>query len=423
MEQERTSLALEAGGRRRIFFGWKVVAAAFAVAAYGWGLGFYGPSVFLYALHESRGWSVSVISTAITVHYVVSAGLIAYLSDIHRRLGMVATTRIAAASLALGALAWSLADAPWQLFIAILFTSIGWAAMSGAAINAIVAPWFEERRAAALGHALNGASFGGLVLAPLWMLLINRFGLAPATLMMVLPLFVLLWWLSGRFLGSTPASLGLAPDGAASSQHPRQRSQPTSAAGSLSRRQLLGMKRFLTMSGTFALGLFAQVGIAAHLVTLLAPSIGEAGAAASLSLVTFCGIGGRLLLGELIGGADRRLVAAANLCLQALGVFLLAIADGWSLVVLGCILFGLGFGNLVTLPPLMAQAEYDRAEVARVVALLTAINQAVFAFAPGTFGVLRDLTGSYAAPLALAVALQLCAAALVLLGRRSHMKL
>src|SRR5258708_13816765 len=119
MEQERTSLALEAGGRRQIFFGWKVVAAAFAVAAYGWGLGFYGPSVFLYALHESRGWSVSVISTAITVHYVVSAGLIAYLSDIHRRLGMVATTRIAAASLALGALAWSLADAPRPLFIPI----------------------------------------------------------------------------------------------------------------------------------------------------------------------------------------------------------------------------------------------------------------------------------------------------------------
>ncbi|MBI1775631.1 MAG: MFS transporter [Proteobacteria bacterium] len=408
----------------KVFFGWKVVAAAFAVAAYGWGLGFYGPSVFLYALHESRGWPVSVISMAITAHYIVGAGIIAYLSDIHRRLGLVWTTRLGGAALALGMLAWSLAAAPWQLFAAILLTSMGWAATSGAAINAIVAPWFEARRAAALGHALNGASFGGLVLAPVWMLLINRLGLVPATLTMVLPLLLALWWLSGRYLGRTPEALGLAPDGKDSSLHSSQRSQPTPKPALLTRAQLLRMPRFLTMSGTFALGLFAQVGLAAHLVTLLAPRLGEAGAAASLSLITGCGIGGRLLLGELIGAADRRLVTAANLFVQACGVSLVAAADGAPMVVAGCILFGLGFGNLVTLPPLMAQAEYERAQVQRVVALLTAINQAVFAFAPGTFGVLRDWTGGYTAPLVLAVSLQLAGVLLVLAGRRHlHMKL
>jgi len=29
------------------FYGWRVVAAAFIVAVFGWGVGFYGPPVYL----------------------------------------------------------------------------------------------------------------------------------------------------------------------------------------------------------------------------------------------------------------------------------------------------------------------------------------------------------------------------------------
>jgi hypothetical protein len=56
---------------------WKVVRVAFVVAVFGWGLGFYGPAVYLPTLHATRGWSIAVLSTAITVHYLLSAALIA----------------------------------------------------------------------------------------------------------------------------------------------------------------------------------------------------------------------------------------------------------------------------------------------------------------------------------------------------------
>jgi hypothetical protein len=102
----------------RIFFGWRVVGVAFAFAVFAWGVGFYGWSVFLHALHESRGWSVSLISAAITAHYLLSAGMVAYLDDAHRRFGIVATTRAGVIALAVGTLGWSLAQEPWQLFLA-----------------------------------------------------------------------------------------------------------------------------------------------------------------------------------------------------------------------------------------------------------------------------------------------------------------
>ena len=44
-----------------IFFGWKVVSVAFVVAAFTFGVAYYGPSVFLNVLHHQRGWSVSVV--------------------------------------------------------------------------------------------------------------------------------------------------------------------------------------------------------------------------------------------------------------------------------------------------------------------------------------------------------------------------
>src|SRR5712671_978292 len=59
------------------FFGWKVAWVAFLVAVFAWGIGFYGPSVFLQTLHATRGWSVSTISAAITVHFLFSALIVA----------------------------------------------------------------------------------------------------------------------------------------------------------------------------------------------------------------------------------------------------------------------------------------------------------------------------------------------------------
>ena len=48
--------------------------------------------------------------------------------------------------------------------------------MSGAALNAMVAPWFERDRPKAISTAFNGASVGGLIFAPLWTALIAGVG-------------------------------------------------------------------------------------------------------------------------------------------------------------------------------------------------------------------------------------------------------
>ena len=51
----------------RYFYGWNVVGAAFVLAAFGWGMGFYGPPVFLSVVSAARGWPLSLVSTAVTI--------------------------------------------------------------------------------------------------------------------------------------------------------------------------------------------------------------------------------------------------------------------------------------------------------------------------------------------------------------------
>ena len=76
------------------------------------------------------------------------------------------------------------------------------------------------------------------------------------------------------------------------------------------------------------------------------------------------------------------------------------------LLLLGVLLFGVGIGNVTSMPPLIAQVEFVKDDVPRVVALVVAIGQATYAFAPAVFGLIRELgaQGGGAAPSVFAIA-------------------
>ena len=166
--------------RQSRFQGWSVVWVAFVIAVFGWGVGFYSPQVLLLTLHASKGWPVAMISSAITAHFLIWAALIVYLPEAHRSIGLAQTTIIGAVLAGAGIVAWSVASAPWQLFVAAAISGSGWAATSGAAINAMVAPWFDRDRPKAIGLAFNGASIGGVVFLPLLIFLIAKIGVEAA---------------------------------------------------------------------------------------------------------------------------------------------------------------------------------------------------------------------------------------------------
>src|SRR5215831_9467268 len=121
--------------RTDAFFGRRVVAGAFVLAVCGWGLGFYGPPIYLHAVHAARGWPLALVSTAVTTHFLVGAIVVANLPALYRRFGLATVTKLGGLALAAGIIAWATAVAPWQLLAATIVSGAGWAASGGAAIN------------------------------------------------------------------------------------------------------------------------------------------------------------------------------------------------------------------------------------------------------------------------------------------------
>ena len=69
---QRASMSA-ASAQPRSFFGTHVVRAAFVLAIFGWGVGFYGPPIFLHAVVERTGWPLVTVSSAVTLHFLFGA--------------------------------------------------------------------------------------------------------------------------------------------------------------------------------------------------------------------------------------------------------------------------------------------------------------------------------------------------------------
>ena len=73
-----------------------------------------------------------------------------------------------------------------------------------------------------------------------------------------------------------------------------------------------------------------------------------------------------------------------NCILQIMGslVFLFAAGGNVPLLFLGILLFGAGIGNNTSLPPLIAQAEFNKADVSRVVRSLSQLAKGLMRSRP-----------------------------------------
>jgi len=399
--------------RTGIYHGWLVVGAAFLIAFFGWGVGFYGPGIYLVALRERHGWATADISSAITAYYLLGATLILFAGAVFERFGARRVVSAGVTAMATGIVLLPLISHPWQVYAAFAVMSFGWAAMSGAAINIIIAPWFDKRRGLAISLALNGASAGGIVITPLLILLIERLHLASALLCIAGLMVAVLLPTAALFLRR---------------KHPGERDHSSettqtqlSAAPPWSPLALLYSWNFETISVPFALALMAQVGFLTHQVAYLSPILGAAGAGWAVSATTFSAIIGRILTGLFVDRLDRRAVACANFLIQFAGTGLLASNASAAMLYLGCILFGLGLGNLISLPGLIVQQEFPKQHFSRITGLIVAINQFTFAFGPGLLGYLQQTNGGYTAALVACLILQAAAAAIVILPQLGRM--
>jgi predicted MFS family arabinose efflux permease len=389
--------------------GWRIVAVCFLVATFGWAFGFYGQSVYLAELHRLHGWPASLISSATTFFYLFGALIIVFVSEAMRRAGPRNCLLAGVLAMAVAAVSIGQVREPWQLYAANAVLAFGWAGTSLAIITNTLSLWFDQKRGMAISLALNGASFGGIVGVPLMVAAISAFGFSGAMISAAVALVALMVPTILIFVKRPPigSAASVADTAAApSARHIRARALRDVA--------------FLTVSIAFALVLFAQVGFIVHLIAFLDPVVGRQNAAIAVALLTAMAMAGRILFSTVIDRLNQRLASAISFVSQAAALAIIINSRNELALLAACAVFGFSVGNLITLPSLIVQREFDPRSFGVLISLITAINQVTYAFGPGVIGLLRDASGSYTLPFYGCIGLELTAAVLIMIRGRSR---
>lgn len=399
MSQESSPVTDESSPR---YYGWRVVVACFLMALACWGFGLYGHSVYLAELSRLHGWPPSLIAGASTASYLLNAFLVIFNHNAlayfgARRFVLIGITALTAAIVLL-----AFVREPWQLFVSYLLISIAWLGLGLVTIPTLISQWFTRKRGLAISLALNGASFGGIVVAPSLVLLIGAVGFsramvtAAAVMVLVLVPVVLLW---------VPAQ--------ASAQTPAKAAEPA-----WTRRDALRDLSFWTVSGSFALVLLAQVAFIVHQISFMEPIAGRAQAALSVSVMTVMAVTGRLTLGTIVDRLDPRWISGVSMFSQAAALFAMTQTTDVTLLIVCCAVYGFSVGNIITLPSLIIQREFPAAAFGMVLGLSTAIGTFTGALGPGLIGLIRGATGDYVAAFLLCMALKIAGGVFVLVRKR-----
>jgi predicted MFS family arabinose efflux permease len=270
--------------------------------------------------------------------------------------------------------------------------------------------WFDKKRGMAISLALNGASFGGIAGVPLMVAAIGHFGFPDAMIAAAIGMVLLLVPVIVIFVGPAPHRTGSAAASLAAD----------APSASRIRAQAFREPAFLSVSIAFALVLFAQVGFIVHLISFLDPVIGREHAAVAVALLTAMAVLGRVLFSTVIDRLNQRLAAAISFVSQAIALAVIINLQDDIAFMAACALFGFSVGNLITLPALIVQREFDPRSFGVLVSLITAINQITYAFGPGVIGLLRDASGSYTLPFYGCIGLELTAAVLIMVWGRTR---
>src|SRR5262249_12937670 len=158
----------------------------------------------------------------------------------------------------------------WQLYLAYALMSLGWTGMGTVVIATVLNAWFDRRRGLALSLAFNGATCGGIVLAPLLLVMTGLGGFARAmqaapTVMVVVRVRVIV----SRIDRPKSGMRALLASATAAGQD----TLPVP-----SRKALLRDLGFWTMVLPIAIAILAQVGFIVHQVPFLEPVVGRSAA-------------------------------------------------------------------------------------------------------------------------------------------------
>ena len=333
----------------KVFYGWWIVFACWAVTLYGGGAFFFGFSAFFKPISEEFDWSRALTAGAISLSQAegfIEGPIVGPLVD---RFGPRKLMLFGVTLASIGFLALSITNGLLMFYLVyVLLLAIGFNTGFFVAAQAAVANWFIRKRSRALGLLSTANGFGGAIMAPLIAALILAFGWRVAALYLGIGLFAIGIPLA-MIVRHRPEHYGYLPDNAKSQDELIvTRTEGSSApTGELDFTiwEALRTPVFWMLAVAFGLRTMAISATVVHQIPFLTDTgISEQAAAGVLALMGLMSIPGRIGFGILGDYFNKRYLLAIAYAFQAAGILILLTADGIGQVFIFTVVFGLGWG-------------------------------------------------------------------------------
>jgi MFS transporter, OFA family, oxalate/formate antiporter len=383
-------------GEKRLFYGYIVAGAGFAIWLIGWGTYSPGFSVFFKPLLAEFGWSRAETSLAYSLSFLVQAGLGIVMGWLTDRLGPRIVMTLLGSFLGVSYLLMSQVSNLWQF-------QINYALVGGIGISTLsvpvmvtVARWFIKKRGLMLGIVQAGNGVGGFIFPPLagWLILSYGWRSAYAIFGIIALAGIMI---AGFFLKRDPRDMGQLPDGESRSVSlPARHSNPGFKEVGVSLRETIRTRQFWMIAGIYCSFGFCRSTFLAHMPAHVQDmGFSLADGANILAVITGSSMFSRIGMGRVADRIGNRKAFMISFAVTTISLLWgLAAHDLWELYLFSFV-FGVGWGNQAVLRFSLTSELFGIASLGLVMGILGVAESVAATFGSYFAGCIFDVLGSY----------------------------
>jgi len=385
---------------RDVFYGWRIVAAAFVIHGLSGGLFFHAFGAYFVFLQNEFGWSRALIAGAFSLSRLESGFLGPLQGWLINRFGSRACVTVGLVIFAFGFFAFALIDNATTFYAAFVAIALGSGLCGFLTINLVLINWFERKRSTAISLAATGGSVAGLMV-PLVAWALSTYGwrttaIASGVLLLVFGLP------AAQVIRQAPEPHGYLPDGRKSAEGASDGggghgAPVTGGTGGFTARQALRTPAFWLLAAGHGLALMSVSSLAAHLIPYL---VNQVAMSVELAATMVAVLTGASVVIHLIGGfvgdrVNRRFLATACMAGHTAALLVLVAATDIIGVAIAVAIQGTAWGFRGPLMTPLRADYFGRRAMATLEGWAAMVTTAGLTIGPISVGVITDRTGDY----------------------------
>ena len=408
--------------KKRVFYGWYVLAAITFVLCMSFGTS-TSIGVYFKPIVEEFGWLRGDLSLGISIGYFLFAISSPIIGRIIDRIGVRPVFIVGIVMMTAGFALMSMVSRLWHVYIYFgVLVSLGGAATTFVTVSATVIHWFEKRRGMALSIGNAGGALGLFLVVYLAAFLISRIGwrlafVYSAVILAATTLPVILF-----VIRNDPKDMGLRPDGrTADGRAAGALVAPSRNLAHLDWRQAMKTRPFFLIStGYFACG-FSVTLFTIHTI----PYATDLGfdfqtAAWAVSFSGFFNVIGTLLAGVISDRMGRKNILGITYFVRGLSFVIFLLWQNLFTLYLFAAVIGLSYFATVPLTAGLTGDIYGSKNMGIIYGTMTGVHQIGSAVGVYLGGLMFDWTGSYRGAYMMAVVLLMGASLVSFMVRESR---